>query len=303
MKTRRVFLLAVPAVLLGLSALVGAARLADDEHKEDKDAIAKSGEDFVAAFDKGDARALAAFWAPDGDHTDQSGHTVKGREAIERGFEQLFAENKGLRLHIDSESLKFITPDVAVEDGVSEVIPADGQPPSRTRYTIVHVKKDGKWLVSSVRNAPVTPPSNAEHLRGLEWAVGDWAGEREKGEMEHLSVAPTANENFLIATFMTTAHDAPVAGATQWIGWDPRAKKVRSWIFDDTGGFGDGTWTEDGKKWTIKATMVLRDGKEASATWVVGRVDDDTITLESKDRTADGHRLPDRKEIKLKRVK
>jgi hypothetical protein len=60
MKTRRVFLLAVPAVLLGLTALVGTAKLADDEHKDDNEAIARNGEAFVAAFDKGDARALAA---------------------------------------------------------------------------------------------------------------------------------------------------------------------------------------------------------------------------------------------------
>ena len=183
------------------------------------------------------------------------------------------------------------------------VISPDGGPPSQARYTIVHVKKDGQWLLSSVRDAPFAPPSNYEHLRGLEWAIGEWDGENGNGEAEHLSLSWTNNQNFIVGSFTATVKGVAVGGATHWIGWDPKAKNVRSWIFDATGGFGEGAWTTDDGKSAIKTTSMLRDGKKAAATIVIGRIDADTLSLQSKDRTVDGKAVPDSKEMKLKRAK
>src|SRR5262245_8160989 len=139
--THRQFLLA--ALLLWLAVPVWGQRGESDS--KDKAAVAKNAEAFVKAFGKGDAKALAGFWTPDGDFTDQEGKHLKGREAIEKAFAALFAENKGLKLHIHSHSLRFVTASVAIEDGVTAVISPDAAP-SRARYTIVHVKKDGQWF-------------------------------------------------------------------------------------------------------------------------------------------------------------
>ena len=68
--------------------------------------------------------------------------------------------------------MRFPLPNVAIEDGVTEVAPEHG-PPSRARYTIMHVKKDGQWQIDSVRDATYIPPTNYDNLRGLEWAIGD----------------------------------------------------------------------------------------------------------------------------------
>lgn len=279
------------------------AEQSEEERQKDKAAIQRNGELFVEAFHKGDAKALAALWTADGDYTDLTGHLWKGRDAIEKLFEGYFADNKGLKLRIDSQSLRFVTPDVALEDGTTEVIPANGGPPSRARYNSVHVKTDGQWQVSSVRDAPFVPPSNRDHLRGLESAIGDWAGEADKGEVERLSVAWAENDNFIIATFSKTFGDMTVAKAIQWIGWDPLAKRVRSWIFDSAGGFGGGSWTQDGKQWVIKTDSVLQDGKKATATYLVTQVDVDTISLQARDRSVDGKAIPDSPEVRLKRVK
>jgi uncharacterized protein (TIGR02246 family) len=270
---------------------------------KDKAAIQRNGEAFVEAFHKGDARALAAFWTPDGDYTDETGRHLKGREAIAKAFEQYFSENKGLKLGIESQSLRFLTPDVAIEDGVTEVISPNGGPPSRARYSIVHVKKNGQWFLSSVHDSAFVPPSNREHLHGLEWAIGEWAGEADKGEAERLTVAWAENQNFLVATFQRTSGDMVVAGATQWIGWDPLAKRVRSWIFDAAGGFGEGSWSQEGQKWVIKTHSVLQDGKKATATFIVTPVDADTLSLQARDRNVESKPIPDSPEVKLKRVK
>jgi len=302
MRMRLLCCLGVAVLLLGLMAPPGLAeeRRGDDDAKA---AIAKQAEAFVDAFHKGDAKALAALWAPDCDYTDQSGRHLKGRDAIEKVFTNLFAENKDLKVRIESVSLRFVTPDVAIEDGTTEVFPPDGGPPTRARFTNVHVKKEGQWLLSSVRAAPFVPPNNHLHLRGLEWTIGNWTGEAKEGGVEWLSVGWADNQNFLNATFSTTLKNIPLGSATHRIGWDPAAKRIRSWVFDATGGFGEGSWSRNGKKWTVKTTSVLQDGKKAAATYILTQVDADTLTLQAKDRSEDGKELPDTKEVKMKRVK
>jgi uncharacterized protein (TIGR02246 family) len=280
----------------------GPARQGKGDPK-DEEAIAKNAEAFVAAFDKGDAEAVAALWAPDGDYTDLNGRKLQGREAIAKAFNKLFAEHKGLKVGIESLSLRFVKPELAIEDGTSEVFSPDGGPPSRSRYTIVHVKKDGQWLLGSVHEEPFTPPTNYEHLSELEWAIGNWAGETESSEVERFSLTWFPGQNFIVGSITTAFKDTPVGSASQWIGWDPLAKQIRSWMIDSTGGFGEGSWTRDGDKWVIKTSTVLQDGKKAAATHVLTRVDADTLTLQARDRSVDGHELPATKEVRLKRVK
>jgi uncharacterized protein (TIGR02246 family) len=288
--------------MFSFAAGPGLAQQSNGDPK-DKAALATKAEAFIEAFDKGDARALAAFWTPDGDYTDQTGRHLKGREAIEKAFQGFFGQNKGLKVRIESESLRFVTAEVAIEDGTTFVLHPDGAPPSRARYTIVHVKKEGEWLLSSVRETPYVPPGNHEHLRGLEWAIGNWSAENDRGEAEHLSLSWTDNQNFIVGSFAATVKGVSVGRATHWIGWDPQAKRVRSWIFDATGGFGEGSWTRDGDRWVVKTTSVLQDGKKATATFHLGRVDADTLRLQARDRTVDGKAVPDTREFKLKRVK
>jgi uncharacterized protein (TIGR02246 family) len=291
------------SILVSLATVALATGSAQGDNSGDKEAIARNGEAFIAAFHKGDAGAMAAFWVADGDYTIQTGRQLKGREAIEKELAAMFAEHKGLKVQVDSESLRFVTADVAIEDGVTTVIPADGSLPTRTRYTNIHVRKDGKWLLSSARDSPYSPPTNAEHLRGLAWAVGEWATNGDSGPTNHLAVSWADNQNFLLASLATRVQGVPVESGTHWIGWDPLAKSCRSWVFDGDGSFGDGAWTHDGDKWTVKITSVLRDGKKGTATLVLARVDGDTLGLSVKDRTVDGTAIPDGAEMRLKRVK
>ena len=302
MRIRLLWYLALSVVLFTLGAFPGHAKQVKGADK-DKDAIAKNAEDFIAAFHKGDAKTLAGFWTKDGDYTDQSGHRLVGREAIERTFKQYFAENKGLKLRISSNSLRFVTPDVAIEDGTTEVANADGAPPTRARYTIVHVKKDGNWYLSSVRDSVFVPPTNYEHLRGMEWLIGDWVDEVEGAEVGKMSFSWSENQGFIVNTYSTTAKNLILSSGTQYIGWDPTKKVYRSWTFDSMGGFGEGSWTKEGNKWVSKSTAVLQDGRKMTATNIVTRIDADTISWVGKDRTMDGKKMPDMKEVNMKRVK
>ena len=280
-----------------------AAQPPKEKPSADEEAILKNAETFLAAFHKGDAKAVAALWTADGDYTDTLGKRQAGRDAIQKGFAAFFAENKGAKLRIDIDSIKFITPEVAIEDGVTAVSVADGGPPSRAKYTIVHVKKDGKWSIGSVRETVYTPPSNYEHLKGLEGLVGSWAEDGAKGETVRISFEWAMSQNFLMSSYHVNFKNISVGGATQFIGWDAAAKSIRSWSFHAHGGFGEGTWTQDGKAWTIKTTATHPDGKKTTATDTITFVDAETVKFSAKDRTLDGKPLPDIKEVTLKRVK
>lgn len=295
----------IPSMVLTL-LLVAATGLRADEATgtaADKDALFENTKVFVEAFHAADAKKLAGLWTTDGDYTDLKGHHLKGRAKIEAAFKEVFAESKGLKLRIDSEALKFVTPTVAVEDGTTEVIHADGSPPNKARYTIVHVKKGGKWAISSVREAEYTPPTNYSHLKDLEWAIGEWADEAGKGDVARLAFVWARNQNFIVSTFHTSFKSITLGGGTQWIGYDAAAKAIRSWTFDHSGAFAEGSWSRDGKTWTVKVVTTLRDGQKATATNVISVVDADTFTWESKDRTLDGKSLPDIKPVRLKRQK
>jgi hypothetical protein len=228
---------------------------------------------------------------------------MQGLEEIEKAYRAFFAEHKNLKVRIDSESLRFIAPDVAIEEGTSEVFSTDGGPPSRARFKNIHVKKQDRWFLSSVQDSPYTPPTNAEHLRGLQWMIGDWASPSDQGMAERITWSWTANQNFIVGSFATTFKSASMRGAKHWVGWDPTTQRIRSWIFDDSGAFGEGAWGREGEKWSIKTTSVLQDGKKAMAIFVVTPIDAETITLQVKERSIDGRALSDIKELKLKRVK
>jgi uncharacterized protein (TIGR02246 family) len=291
--------------LAGVAALlVAGAR--GEKAKDDGDAqkaLKARAEEFTKAFDRGDAKALADFWTEDGDYMDAAGHTLKGRKEIQAAFEKQFEAAKGAKLHINTTSLRVLKDDLAIEDGTTEVTYPGDAPPTAARYTVVHVKQGGQWYLASVRDAEYLPPSNHDQLSQLDWLEGDWVDEAEKGEVAKASYSWAENDNFLVGSFELTLKDVPVAGGTQWIGWDGAAKHIRSWSFNSDGGFSEATWSHDGNKWSAKSTATTRDGKKLTGTNVITKVDADHFTFQSTKRTLDGKELPDGDVIKMKRAK
>jgi uncharacterized protein (TIGR02246 family) len=301
------------ALAVGLAAILAAAGFVAlrtipagaEEPKAEEKAVDKDRRAaFIAAYEKGDAKAIAAFWAPDATYVEDDGREHKGRAAIQQMYEKVFAENKGAKLAIHVTSIKQLTPDVVLEDGITEVTPAGGGFPVAERFSAVLVKKDGEWYIQSIHEAEIQPPSaNAEHLEDIQWLIGDWAGENEKGESGSASYDWAENNNFIVSTFATTLDGVPVTGGTQWIGWDAVDKQIRSWSFYSGGGFGEAVWTRDGNKWTLKTTARTAAGKKVTATNVVTKTDNDHLTWQVTKLTVDGETLPDLKPVKMKRVK
>lgn len=135
--------------------------------------------------------------------------------------------------------------------------------------------------------------SHYKDLKNLEWLVGDWKDDEKDIDIVY-STTWSTNRNFLIQHFTAQMDDeADVVEGEQIIGWDPAEKKVRSWVFDSDGGFGESTWTQDGSIWYSNMKFTMPDGKKASATHVYTKLDDKSYTFASLNRDVDGQLLPD----------
>ncbi len=259
--------------------------------------------EFIAAFNAGDAKAVAGFWTPEGDYIDQSGKQYKGREAIEKLYSRIFAANQGAKLAVTVTAHKPLGADVILEDGITEVTPADGGPGTVGQFSAVLVKKDNVWYFESVRETIARPPSNVEQLESIAWLIGDWSGEADKGESAIASYSWAENQNFIVSTFATTLNGIPVVGGTQWIGYDAVDKTIRSWTFYSGGGVGEGTWMVEGGKITVKASGKTASGSKVSVMNVITMVDAEHATFQATQLMVDGKPMPDGPVIKLKREK
>ncbi|TWT35981.1 SnoaL-like domain protein [Posidoniimonas corsicana] len=277
------------------SALIGQHAYGD--HAADEALIRKSVADYVGAFNRGDAAAVAALWSPEAVYTDPgSGEQLVGREAIKAQFSGVFASGDSPTLAATTDSIEFVSPNVAIERGTA-VVKLLGDQQEETQYTAVYVRRDGKWLLDRVsEEQSEAASSNYDHLKELEWMIGEWV-DRDDQAVVATSCQWTKNRNFITRMFGVSIGDRTDFSGLQIIGWDPAAKQLRSWVFDSDGGFGQGAWTRKGDSWHIHTTGVAPDGSQSSALNVITRVDDNTLTWQSLDRKAGGELLPNVDEV------
>ena len=289
-------MLTVAVMAWSLASAVGAEA---DRQAADEAAIRKAVESYVAAFNQGNAKVLASMWAPEAVYTNPlSGEQVVGRPAIEQQFAAIFAEAKGAKLEATTNSIGFVSPNVAVEQGTAKVIHPD-QAPEESEYTAVYIKREGRWLLDRVieEDLPAVT-SHYEQLKDLEWMIGRWVD----GDDEATVVTEcnwTRNNNFLTRSFTVQIQDRIDMAGMQIIGWDPAAKQIRSWVFDSDGGFGQGTWKKKDNRWYIQQSGVQSDGRKSSSVNIITYVDDNTCALQSVNRTVDGELLPNIEEVKI----
>jgi uncharacterized protein (TIGR02246 family) len=267
-----------------------------DDRKADREAVVKATQAFAAAVEKGDVKQLAELWTAEAEYIADSGDTLRGRAAIEAAYQAHFEKTPGLKVEMTTDSVRFVSKDSAIEEGYARVQGKNGFL-TNGKYSILHVREGGKWLIAVLRDWP----SETYSLRDLDWLVGSWVS-KHKGTEVKSTYAWDEHKKFLVSQFTVKGPERSISG-TQRIGRDPRTGQVRSWVFDSEGGFGEAAWTWDGKRWTQEATGVHADGTEIKATNLLIPLDRDTFTWQSIERTSDGAALPDIAPVKVTRVK
>jgi len=256
----------------------------------DEQVLRNSVEAFVKLYNEHKAGDVAALFAPDARMVYRDGSEVNGREEIKESFDEAFQASPKSAVSVVVDSIRFLTPEVAVEEGVTSLFPDGETLTSLGRYTVLHLKRGGRWLMQSVRVVEEESVSSYGELQSLEWLVGEWVDEG-RSEVVESKFRWDDNKSFLLEEFQVISEGSTVLSGTQRIGWDPQAKQIRSWIFDSAGGFGEAVWTPVGDDWVCKAKGVRSDGSSASATRTLKRAARDRVIWTSTDRLDDGEQL------------
>ncbi|AGA25195.1 YybH family protein [Singulisphaera acidiphila] len=293
--------------ILGAAAFVVAPAFGDDQgpkpassgvesdskaQSADEQAIRTSAEAFTRAYNAGDAHALAEQFSKNADVIDGDGVRIRGREAIEQALAATFKEEPGDKIALAIDSLRFISPDVALEEGRNTVTPAGGAPVSR-RHLVIHIKQDGRWYMDSVREAKDLVVRPHDRLKELEWMLGEWTDEG-SDSIVRTKCHWSKDENFLLRDITVQVQGATATSITQRIGWDPLTERFKSWEFDSEGGHSEGLWARAGEKnWVVKHAGVLPDGRTSSATRVIVLETPNRVRWASIDRVVGGEALPE----------
>jgi len=128
-----------------------------------EDAIQARVRQYEAAYNAGDADAVAAIYAADASHTFATGLTLHGRAGIARGLKEMMAgPMKGTRISLTPLRIRPISPTVAVEEAsfsMSGLKDASGalMPPVSGLCLGVYQKQDTEWFAAAVQ-CMVPPP-------------------------------------------------------------------------------------------------------------------------------------------------
>jgi uncharacterized protein (TIGR02246 family) len=293
------------ALVLALAELVGAAEPIKDpapakSQSSAELAVRKAASDFDQAFNSGNADKVAGLWTVDAEYVDEDGQRYVGRDLIKKEYAEFFGANPQAKISSVIDSVRVINDSTAVEDGRAMIQPPPAGAPGSSRYSAIYVQHEGKWLLSSVHDMRVASPSNYHRLDDFEWLIGTWQAGEGDTRIE-TTCRWLKNKSFVERTYQVITAGLPSASGTQIIGWDPEIQQLCSWNFSSDSGYAKENWKPIANGWWSQSAGVLGDGTKTTAVKVFQKLDDDTLSMKSTDRTAGGIRLPDLKEAIFKR--
>ena len=261
----------------------------------DEAAVRAHNQAYAAALMAGDLDAVMAFWAPDGDYVDEAGKVTTGKDNIAGLFKKALPDLKGSKITGKVLNMKFLSPNIVFEDGVLETTSATGVKDSG-RFAAVWTRAGDKWLLSSVRDLPVEandlPSLAAAQLKELEWLVGEWVDDQPKKDVT-MTCTWDINKTFLLMHYQVKREGADDLVVTVRVGWDGAGGRIRSWTFDSQGGFSEGYWMKDGKRWLVGSAGVLPDGGIGESTLIYEFKDENTFVWRATEREVDGQPVAD----------
>ncbi|MBM3298596.1 MAG: SgcJ/EcaC family oxidoreductase [Deltaproteobacteria bacterium] len=267
---------------------------------QDEIAIRKAIETYVEAYNRGDASAAATHWSRQGSYLTITGEYAKGPDKIRAALDQFFAENKGIQVKVAIFDVQLQSAGRAIAKGFA-VFQRPGEESDEVLFTATHVKEGGSWKLLKVEEEEsAVPLGTIARLGELEWLIGDWVDQDESGSVE-TTFRWAKDYSFINGAFRVIVGDRVDLEGTQVIGWDPVAKRIRSWIFDTRAGFGEGEWSRAGNTWTVKLRSVLGTGQKASSLNIYTYVDPNSFTWQSVGREVGGELLSDIDEVRVVR--
>jgi uncharacterized protein (TIGR02246 family) len=282
----------LPLALLGVLFATRHASSEEDPLPE----LSAVAERYVAAYNGKDLDSIVSLYTEEAEMLDDADVAIaSGREEIRSLFEFSFADAPGRRVALEVTSVRRIAPNLVVEEGVARFSAEEGdEEDSFLPYSAILTKGEGDaWQIASTRQLRMDEDAPDDPLLGLRGLAGEWVMQAEGMQMElFLEEGPSGSYLLGVAT-MTTAAEGEMITEIR-VGYDPLAKQVRWWTFDEAGGFGSGAWQPlEGGRWLVRTNGVTADGESSSAIQELSFEGEDTIVWESTRRFLDGEAQPD----------
>jgi uncharacterized protein (TIGR02246 family) len=155
MRAQLVLLVCIVSIALLLAQ--DSARGKDEDRSKDDAAIREVVSKYVDARERVDPKAVEELFTSDADQLVSSGEWRKGRDAVVRGA-MASSNSTGGKRTITVESVRMLTPDVAIADGRYELTGLAGGA-TRSMWTTLVLKRTEKgWRISAIRNMlPAAP--------------------------------------------------------------------------------------------------------------------------------------------------
>jgi len=285
------------AACLILLICTAAGRIA---RADDAEMIRQTSQAFTAAFDKGDAAAIAQMWTPGGELVDAAGKVFKGRAEIEAAYKKFFTEHPGEKIKVSVDSINLLSEEAALEQGTASLESAGASGvESGGKYTAVHVKKDGAWLMAFVHESDAAVSQTTSALSDLDWLVGKWTVD-EYGATMTITCRWLPNKCFLERKFSVVTPGNLTTSGIQIVG--TQAGRVTSWNFSSDGSHAVAVWMPTAGGWAIRSSGMLPDGTETHAVNLLSKLDENAYSWQSVQRSVGLEGLPDTGEVILKRV-
>lgn len=160
----------------------------------------------------------------------------------------------------------------------------------------------GVLLISCTFASAAEPSSNYEHLKPLEWLIGEWCGEfnmpydlKPLKEGDHVQYCATfrwvLNKSFIVVDGSMLKDGLRVPDSHEIIGWDSGKKKITHSIWGDYG-IGIGEWSDAGTAPRLRWTTGENENR-TEATACFEKKDADTYTWQTKEIALGGKKMAD----------
>ena len=108
-----------------------------------RDAIAANDENFAAAFNRGDAAGVAAFYTEDGQLLPPNSDLVQGRQAVQAFWQGVMDMGiKGIKIECGEVEDHG---DTAIEASTYELQDGEGQTLDAGKFIVIWKREDGQW--------------------------------------------------------------------------------------------------------------------------------------------------------------
>ncbi len=117
---------------------------------------------FAKAWSNGAAAPLGELFTDDAIRVGAMGDVAHGRDEIVAAYAKLLGGAfKGAAVKMGPQTVRFVTPEVALQSGPFEILPGDGKTPLKGFGLDVLVKRGGAWkiLETHPKLFPPPPPS------------------------------------------------------------------------------------------------------------------------------------------------